>query len=69
MECFKSNKNVIVEKPPVLRIDQLIKLNKIAKIKRLDFFVVFQNRENKSVKFIKHIINKKLNDVVFVNLF
>ena len=30
-DCFKFNKNVIVEKPPVLKLKQLYKLNKTAK--------------------------------------
>ena len=51
--CFKFNKSVIVEKPPVLKVSQLIKLNNIAKKKKLKFFSVYQNRENKSVKFLK----------------
>ena len=31
LKCFKANKNVIVEKPPTLKINQLIHLNKVAK--------------------------------------
>ena len=31
LKCFKYNKNVIVEKPPVLKVSELLKLNKIAK--------------------------------------
>ncbi len=68
LESFNNQKNVIVEKPPVLKVDQLIKLNNIAKKKKLDFFVVFQNRENKAVKYIKKIINKELKKIIFVNL-
>tara|TARA_B100000989_G_scaffold288333_1_gene258929 strand:+ start:68 stop:439 length:372 start_codon:yes stop_codon:yes gene_type:complete len=33
-KCFKKNHNVIVEKPPVLKITQLEELNKIAKKKK-----------------------------------
>ena len=54
MKCFNANKNVIVEKPPVLRVSQLINLEKIARKKKLLFYVIFQNRLNKSVDFVKH---------------
>ena len=67
--CLDRGKNVIVEKPPTLRIDQLIKLENLARKKKLDFFVVFQNRMNKSVVFLKKILNKKLQKkIIFVNL-
>ena len=33
--CLENNKNVIVEKPPVLKIDQLIYLDKIARKKKI----------------------------------
>ena len=68
LSCFRNNKNVIVEKPPVLKINQLIRLNKIAKKKRLDLFQIFQNRENSSVKHLKEIIKKEEKNIVFVNL-
>ena len=57
MKCFNANKNVIVEKPPVLRVSQLINLEKIARKKKLLFYVIFQNRLNKSVVFVKKILN------------
>ena len=41
LKCFKYNKNVIVEKPPVLKVSELLKLNKIAK-KELKFYVIYQ---------------------------
>ena len=69
MKCFEANKNVIVEKPPTLRIDQLIKLNLIANKKKLKFYVIYQNRMNNSVEYLKKNINKKfIKDTVFVNL-
>ena len=43
LKCFKYNKHVVVEKPPVLKIKQLIFLNKLAKKKKLNFFVIYQN--------------------------
>ena len=46
MKCFEANKNVIVEKPPTLRIDQLIKLSLIANKKKLKFYAIYQNRIN-----------------------
>lgn len=69
MRCFQANKNVIVEKPPTLRIDQLIKLDRIANKKKLKFYVIYQNRMNSSVEYLKKKINKKfIKDTVFVNL-
>ena len=68
-KCFDANKNVIVEKPPTLRVDQLIKLEDIAKNKRLLFYVVFQNRLNKSVAHVKKILKKTTKKkIIFVNL-
>lgn len=67
--CFDVNKNVVVEKPPVLKVDELVKLQKIAKKKKLFFFVIFQNRFNKSVLFVKKYLTRKiLKKVIFVNL-
>ncbi len=67
--CFHANKNVIVEKPPTLRIDQLLTLNKTAKLKKLKFYVVYQNRLNKSVDYLKKKINNKfIKETIFVNL-
>tara|TARA_Y100000590_G_scaffold462982_1_gene628551 strand:- start:70 stop:1116 length:1047 start_codon:yes stop_codon:yes gene_type:complete len=67
--CLDQGKNVIVEKPPTLRIDQLIKLDNLAKKRKLNFFVVYQNRLNKSVVFLKKILNKKLKKkIIFINL-
>ena len=53
MKCFEANKNVIVEKPPTLRIDQLIKLSLIANKKKLKFYAIYQNRMNNSVEYLK----------------
>ncbi len=66
LKCFKKNKNVIVEKPPVLKVNQLETLNKIAKKKKLKFYTVFQNRENTSVNYVKNLL--KNEKVIFVNL-
>ena len=69
LKCFKNNKHVVVEKPPVLKIKQLLFLSKFAKRKKLNFFVIYQNRENKSVKFVKKFLDQNKNDkIVLVNL-
>ena len=62
LNCFKKNKHVVVEKPPVLKTNELIKLDKIAKNKKLKFFVIYQNRENRAVKFVKNFLNKEKKD-------
>ena len=69
-DCFKFNKNVIVEKPPVLKLKQLYKLNKTAKKKKLNFFSIYQNRENTSVNFLKKNLKKLIHNdkIIFVNL-
>lgn len=68
IKCFKKNKHVIVEKPPVLKTNQLIFLNKLANKKKLNLFVIYQNRENKSVQFVKNFIRNNREKIVFVNL-
>ena len=60
---------MIVEKPPVLKVAQLIKLNNIAKKYKLKFYVVYQNRLNKSVLFLKKNFKKLFNEkIAFANL-
>ena len=66
LKCFEYNRNVIVEKPPVLKVKELIILKKIAKKKKLKFYTVFQNRLNKSVQYVKKII--KNEKIIFVDL-
>ena len=69
LECFNNNKHVVVEKPPVLKVDQLIKLNNISINKKLKFFVIYQNRKNKAVQFTKNYLEKnKKEKIVLVNL-
>jgi predicted dehydrogenase len=68
-QCFDANKNVIVEKPPTLRIHQLTKLNRIANKKKLKFYAIYQNRLNNSVDYLKKQITRKfIKDTIFVNL-
>ena len=38
LDCFKNNKHVVVEKPPVLKVSELIFLNKYSKKKKTSFF-------------------------------
>ena len=66
LKCFDNNKNVIVEKPPVLKVSDLEILHKIAKKKNLKFYTIFQNRLNKSVQHAKKIIKKE--EIIFVDL-
>lgn len=69
LECFKYDKHVVVEKPPVLKVKQLLELKKIALKKKLNFHVIYQNRENKAVKFVKNFLKKNKKDkIIFVNL-
>ena len=67
-EAFKNNKNVIVEKPPVLKLNHLKILDKMAKKKKLKFYVIFQNRFNKPIIYLKKIIKEIQKDLVLVNL-
>ncbi len=67
-EAFKKNKNVIVEKPPVLKLEDLKILNEIAKKKRLKFYVIFQNRYNKPILFLKKFVKEIQKNLVLVNL-
>ncbi len=67
-EAFKKNKNVIVEKPPVLKLGDLKILNEIAKKKRLKFYVIFQNRYNKPVVFLKKFVKEIQKNLILVNL-
>lgn len=66
LKCFEKNRNVIVEKPPVLRVSELKILNKIARKKKLKFYTIFQNRMNKSVQHVKKLIKKE--KIIFINL-
>jgi len=69
LKSFSYNRNVIVEKPPTLKVQDLIKLNKIAEQKKLEFYVIFQNRFNKSVQYIKKNIEFiKKEKIIFLTL-
>ena len=62
-------KNVIIEKPTVLRIDQLKKLYDLAKKNKCKIFPVFQNRYNKAVQRVyKSIKNREIGRINIVNV-
>ena len=69
LQCFKNNKHVVVEKPPVLKVNQLKRLNQISLRKKLNFYVIYQNRKNKAVEFVKNFLKKnKKERIVLVDL-
>tara|TARA_B100000989_G_C19530052_1_gene469104 strand:- start:2388 stop:3479 length:1092 start_codon:yes stop_codon:yes gene_type:complete len=56
-DIIKKHKvDLILEKPPTLRIKNLEKVFKLAKQKKINIFPVFQNRYNNAVKFLKKSI-------------
>lgn len=60
----KYKKNIILEKPPALKIKHLEELYKLAKKNRTNIFPIFQNRYNKAVQFLKKSIqNKELGKI------
>ena len=50
--------DLILEKPPTLRIKNLNHIYRLSKLKKINIFPVFQNRYNKAVKFIKKSITE-----------
>jgi len=58
------NVDLILEKPPALKINSLKHIYNLSKKKKLNIFPVFQNRYNKAVKFLKKsIIQGKLGKI------
>ena len=55
----KYNKHMIVEKPICMNNNQLSKVIKISKIKKIKIFAVMQNRYNLPIKHLKENIDKK----------
>ena len=56
-DIIKKHKvDLILEKPPTLRVKNLQKVFKLAKQKKINIFPVFQNRYNKAVQFLKKSI-------------
>lgn len=63
------NKNIIIEKPTVLKPSELINLNSIATQRNLKIFPVFQNRFNKAVQRVKNgIENDELGEIVSISV-
>lgn len=61
--------NVLVEKPLTLKFNQSLELNNIFNKKKLNLFVVKQNRFNKTLILLKKIIQKNLlGQIYLVNL-
>ncbi len=58
IDIFKNHKlDIILEKPPALRITDIKHIYSLSKIKNINIFPVFQNRYNKAVKFLKKSIS------------
>ena len=60
MEVLKSNKNVLIEKPACLRIEQIIELENEANARKLICRSIFQNRFNMAVLQAKSILESGL---------
>ncbi len=65
IDIIKNHKtDLILEKPPTLRIKDLNHIYRLSKLKKVNIFPVFQNRYNKAVKFLKKsIIEGKLGKI------
>lgn len=50
------NKNIVVEKPTFMRLDQIREIYKLAEENSCKIFPVFQNRYNKAVEFVRQAI-------------
>jgi len=53
------NKNIVVEKPTFMRLDQMREIYTLAEKKGCKIFPVYQNRYNKAVDFVRQAIDKK----------
>jgi predicted dehydrogenase len=59
LDIIKKHKtDLILEKPPTLRVKNLEYIYNLSKSKRINIFPVFQNRYNKAVKFLKKSISQ-----------
>ena len=66
---LKNNINVLVEKPITLKINEAKKLINLSKKNKLYFGVMFQNRYNKSIQFLKKAIDQnKLKKIICSNV-
>ena len=65
----KFKKDIIIEKPPYLKPNDVNKVFKFAKKNKVKIFPVFQNRYNKAVQRLKKAINKnELGSIRIVNV-
>ncbi len=59
IDIIKNHKtDLILEKPPTLRVKNLNHIYNLSKLKKVNIFPVFQNRYNKAVKFLKKSISQ-----------
>ena len=59
LESLKFRKNVIVEKPLCMNFKQMKIISSFSKKNKKKIFVVYQNRLNSLIKYVKNIIKKK----------
>ena len=66
---LKKNINVLCEKPMGLKIKECEELIKISEKQKVFFGVVYQNRLNNAIQFLRtEIQNKKLGKIIFCNV-
>ncbi len=69
LEISKKSKNIIVEKPLVINYDQGKKINSYANKKKLNLFVVKQNRYNPGIKLLKEaIVSGRFGKIFFASI-
>ena len=66
VQISKKNRTILVEKPMVLDLRHIKKLSKLKKKKKLNIFVVKQNRYNPAIKKLKMAINQKRFGKIFL---
>ncbi len=66
LKVGKIKKNILVEKPAVMNFNQSIKLKNFVKKKKLNLFVVKQNRFNPAIIKLKESIDKKRFGKIFL---
>ncbi len=59
MQSLKFKKNIIVEKPICMNFKQSKEILNFSKKNKKKVFVVYQNRQNPLIKYVKNIIKKK----------
>ena len=69
LEISKKSKNIIVEKPLVINYEQGKKINNHANKKKLNLFVVKQNRYNPGIKLLKEaIVSGRFGKIFFASI-